>query len=117
MNKTKLILICGLLTFVIFTSSAYSNNKKYEEGKIYRHKLGNEFVVLTMERHIAPYIYHQLTYNVGIQEGKPVEYFDKKADRILSVTKNDVIRVAKKYLTLDRFIIVIDGPIEQKEMD
>lgn len=65
MNKNKLILICGLLTFVIFASSAYSNNKKYEEGKIYRHKLENGLVVLTMERHIAPYIYHQLTYRVG----------------------------------------------------
>jgi len=52
-----------------------------------------------------------------IQEGKPLDYFDKKADRILKVTSDDVIRLAKKYFTLDRFIIVIDGPIEQKDVD
>ena len=52
-----------------------------------------------------------------IQQGKPLDYFDKKADRILKVTKEDVLRVAKKYFTLDRFIIVVDGPIEQKELN
>lgn len=52
-----------------------------------------------------------------IQDGKPLDYFDKKADRILKVTKDDVVRLAKKYFTLDRFIIVIDGPIEQKDVD
>ncbi|MGB9664510.1 MAG: M16 family metallopeptidase [Ignavibacteria bacterium] len=52
-----------------------------------------------------------------IQDGKPLDYFDKKADRIIKVTKNDVVKLAKKYFTLDRFIIVIDGPIEQKDVD
>ncbi len=52
-----------------------------------------------------------------IQEGKPLDYFDKKADRILKVTKEDVVRLAKKYFTLDRFIIVVDGPIEQKDLE
>ncbi len=47
-----------------FTSVAYSQNK-YEEGKLYRHKLDNGLEVLTIERHIAPLIYHQLTYKVG----------------------------------------------------
>lgn len=52
-----------------------------------------------------------------IQERKPLDYFDKKAERILKVTKEDVLRLAKKYFTLDRFVIVIDGPIEQKDVD
>lgn len=52
-----------------------------------------------------------------IQEDKPLDYFDKKADRILKVTKEDVVRLAKKYFTLDRFVIVVDGPIEQKELE
>lgn len=52
-----------------------------------------------------------------IQDRKPLDYFDKKADRILKVTKEDVVRIAKKYFTLDKFIIVIDGPIEQKDLD
>lgn len=51
-----------------------------------------------------------------IQDNKPLDYFDKKAYRILNVSKEDVIRLAKKYFTLDRFIIVIDGPIEQKNV-
>jgi len=38
---------------------------KYEEGKLYRHKLDNGLSILTVERHIAPLIYHQLTYKVG----------------------------------------------------
>jgi zinc protease len=38
---------------------------KYDEGKVYRHTLDNGLVVLTMERHVAPLIYHQLTYRVG----------------------------------------------------
>ena len=52
-----------------------------------------------------------------ITDQKPIDYFDKKADRIMKVTKEDVVRLAKKYFTLDRFIIVIDGPIEQKDVD
>lgn len=52
-----------------------------------------------------------------IRDQKPIDYFDKKADRIMKVTKEDVVRLAKKYFTLDRFIIVIDGPIEQKDVD
>src|ERR1035441_10868030 len=38
---------------------------KYEEGKVYRHKVDNGLTILTMERHWAPLIYHQLTYKVG----------------------------------------------------
>lgn len=52
-----------------------------------------------------------------LKDKKPLDYFDKKAQRIQAVTKEDVIRLAKKYMTLDRFIIVVDGPIEQKDVD
>ncbi len=52
-----------------------------------------------------------------LKDKKPFDYFDKKADRIKAVTKAEVMRVAKKYLTVDNFIIVIDGPIEQKDVD
>jgi zinc protease len=52
-----------------------------------------------------------------LQDKKPLDFFDKKADRIMKVTKEDVLRVAKKYFTLDRFIIVVDGPIEQKDLE
>ncbi|MFO7526877.1 MAG: hypothetical protein R6W68_15595, partial [Ignavibacteriaceae bacterium] len=52
-----------------------------------------------------------------IKEKLPFDHFDKKADRILAVTKEDVMRIAKKYFTLDHFIIVIDGPIDNNSMD
>ena len=52
-----------------------------------------------------------------IKENKPFDYFDKKADRILSITKDDVLRIAKKYFTLDKFYIVVDGPIDENELN
>lgn len=51
-----------------------------------------------------------------IKENKPFDYFDKKADRILAVSKDDVLRIAQKYFTLDQFYIVIDGPIEENAL-
>lgn len=52
-----------------------------------------------------------------IKEKKPFNYFDKKAERILAVTKDDVLRIAKKYFTLDQFYIVIDGPLKADELN
>ncbi|HZW38219.1 MAG TPA: pitrilysin family protein [Ignavibacteriaceae bacterium] len=52
-----------------------------------------------------------------IREGKPFDFFDKKAQRILSITKADVMRIAKKYFTLDKYIIVVDGPIEENALE
>ncbi|MEW6193777.1 MAG: pitrilysin family protein [Bacteroidota bacterium] len=52
-----------------------------------------------------------------IRDKKPFDYFDKTAERIQRVTKEDVLRVAKKYFTLDRFVIVVDGPLEENALD
>lgn len=52
-----------------------------------------------------------------LRDKESFEYFDKRADRILSVTKEDVMRIADKYLTLDNFIIVVDGPLQENSMD
>ena len=52
-----------------------------------------------------------------LQDKKPLNFFDKKAERIEKVTKEDVARIAKKYLTVDRYVIVIDGPIEEHALD
>lgn len=52
-----------------------------------------------------------------LQEKEPFNFFDTKAERIKSVSKDEVMRVAKKYLTLDKFIIVVDGPIEKNSLD
>ena len=64
-NKFVLMLV---LTFAVTTIGLSNNNSKYEEGKLYRHSLKNGMTVLTMERHIAPLIYHQLTYRVGSRD-------------------------------------------------
>lgn len=53
----------------------------------------------------------------SIREKESFDYFDKKTERIKAVTKDDVVRVAKKYLTLDRFVISVDGPIESDSLN
>ncbi|NJD21754.1 MAG: insulinase family protein [Melioribacter sp.] len=65
---TRTILFSFL--FLILSLSLTAETNKYEEGKVYRHKLANGLTVLTMERHIAPLIYHQLTYKVGSRNEK-----------------------------------------------
>jgi len=52
-----------------------------------------------------------------IRQELPFDYFDKKGERILKVTKEDVLRVAKKYFTLDKYIIVVDGPLEENALN
>jgi zinc protease len=52
-----------------------------------------------------------------LRHKKPLNTFDKKADRLLAVTKEKVLAAARKYFTLDKFIIVVDGPIEEHSLD
>ena len=52
-----------------------------------------------------------------LQDKKAFNYFDKKAERIQKVTKDDVMRIAKKYFTIDKYVIVVDGPIEENSLD
>jgi len=47
----------------------------------------------------------------------PLDSYDKRADRLMAVTKDDIMRVARKYFTLDRFVISVDGPIEEHSLD
>ncbi|MDP2036030.1 MAG: insulinase family protein, partial [Ignavibacteria bacterium] len=65
--KNLVLIFAVALTFIL---SLNAQPIKYAEGKVYRHKLENGLTVLTMERHIAPLIYHQLTYNVGSRNEK-----------------------------------------------
>ena len=52
-----------------------------------------------------------------LMDKRPLDSFDKKADRIKSITKEDILRVAKKYFTIDNFVIAVDGPIEENSLD
>jgi zinc protease len=58
----------------------------------------------------------QIAFN-AMKEKEPFDHFDHKAERILKITKDDIMRIAKKYLTIDNFIIVVDGPIEENSLD
>jgi zinc protease len=58
-HSIALAAVCLVVSFGIAAPASY------EEGKVYRHQLDNGLVILTMERHTAPLIYHQLTYRVG----------------------------------------------------
>lgn len=68
--RSKLRIMFSFLAMFLFVQFQTEAENKYEEGKVYRHKLENGLTVLTMERHIAPLIYHQLTYNVGSRNEK-----------------------------------------------
>ena len=48
-----------------------------------------------------------------LMDKRPIDSFDKKGERIKAITKDDILRVAKKYFTIDDFIIAIDGPIKE----
>lgn len=63
--KHKFHLAVFLLSVFIFFSPAVYASKRYEEGKIYRHSLSNGLLVITMERHITPAIFHEIIYRVG----------------------------------------------------
>ncbi len=52
-----------------------------------------------------------------IRNKESFEYFDNRAERILAVTADDIMRVAKKYLTIENFIIVVDGPMDENALD
>lgn len=58
----------------------------------------------------------QIVFNL-INDKEALDYFDKKADRIKAVTKEDVLRAAEKYFTLNNFVIVVDGPIKEDSLD
>jgi predicted Zn-dependent peptidase len=52
-----------------------------------------------------------------LMEKRPLDSFDKKADRIKAITKEDILRIAKKYFTIENFVIAVDGPIEEHSLD
>ena len=52
-----------------------------------------------------------------MMDKRPIDSFDKKADRIKAITKDDILRVAKKYFTIDNFVIAVDRPIEENSLD
>ena len=52
-----------------------------------------------------------------VEHHLPVEYFDDYTDRLLAVTKKDILRVMKKYFNTENIVIVGAGPISEDEFD
>jgi zinc protease len=112
------------------TKTGPHNTQKVIKGifseikKFFEHGITDEELITAKNRQLGLLPFHvetpddvaQIVFD-SIKENKPFDYFDKKADRIKAVTKEDVMRVAKKYLTTDKFMIVVDGPIEKNELD
>ncbi|MBZ0199930.1 MAG: insulinase family protein, partial [Ignavibacteriaceae bacterium] len=58
----------------------------------------------------------QIVFN-AMRDNESFDQFDNKAERIVKISKEDVMRIAHKYLTVDNYIIVVDGPIEENSLD
>ncbi len=56
-------------------------------------------------------IYSQLKYD------RPLDYFDKRKERILSVTKEDVKRVANQYLDTQNYILAVSGNMKPEVLN
>lgn len=75
--------------------------------KAKKRKLGLLPLYIETPEDVASIVINSVINKVSLED------FDKKYDRIKAVTVEDVMRVARKYLTLDKFIVVIDGPITE----
>ncbi|RKY50488.1 MAG: hypothetical protein DRP91_01570 [Candidatus Neomarinimicrobiota bacterium] len=56
-------------------------------------------------------VYEMLKY------GRPLDYFDRKAERIRAVTLDDIKRVANKYLDTENYIIAVSGNLPEDALD
>ncbi|MBU4445688.1 insulinase family protein [bacterium] len=52
-----------------------------------------------------------------LQKHRPLDYFDKKRERIMAVTMEDVQRVANKYLDVNNYIIAVSGNLAEDALD
>ncbi|MDW7681291.1 MAG: hypothetical protein SCK70_12050, partial [bacterium] len=52
-----------------------------------------------------------------VNHGMPLDYFDNYADRVMAVTKEDVLRVMRYYFDPRNMVVVGAGPIEQSDLD
>lgn len=52
-----------------------------------------------------------------LQDKKPLDHFDRRRDRIMSVTKEDVQRMANKYLDVNNYIISVSGDLDENSLD
>ncbi|MDD5766021.1 MAG: pitrilysin family protein [Candidatus Marinimicrobia bacterium] len=53
----------------------------------------------------------------AVRNDRSLDYFDKKRDRILSVTKEDVQRAAMKFLDTNNYVIGVSGNLDEEALD
>ncbi len=52
-----------------------------------------------------------------LRNGKPMDYFDRARDRIMSVTLDDVKAAANRYLDTENYIIAVSGDLDEDALD
>jgi len=52
-----------------------------------------------------------------LAEGRPLDSFDQRKERIMAVTKEDIRRVAQKYLDTENYIISVSGNLPEDALD
>ena len=53
----------------------------------------------------------------SLKAKRSLEYFDKRRERLMAVTKEDVQRAANKYLDTENYIIAVSGDIQEDALD
>ena len=52
-----------------------------------------------------------------IKTGRPIDYFDRKRERIMAVTLDDVKAAANTYLDTKNYIIAVSGDLDEDALD
>ena len=52
-----------------------------------------------------------------LKTGKPIDHFDRKRERILAVTLEDVKAAANKYLDTKNYVIAVSGDLDEHALD
>lgn len=76
-----------------------------------RYFIGTLPMVIETPNDILQQVYEMVRHDL------PLTAFDTYADRVLSVTKDDVLRVMKKYFDPSKLVYVAGGPVEVNSMD
>jgi len=81
-----------------------------EELALSKKSLANSFVFRFDAKERIPGMYLQMKL-----EGYPVDYYDTYLERLKKVTREDILAAAKKYMDLEKMIVVVVG--DEKKFD
>jgi predicted Zn-dependent peptidase len=52
-----------------------------------------------------------------LRDKKPLDHFDQRRNAIMAVTKEDVQRLANRYLDVNNYIISVSGDLNENSLD